>query len=106
MRSFSVLFITTIVLNSAAFGYTYSDYDWVPYNGHEYAITKEISNWTQAEAWAVEVGAHLATINDGDENTWLANFATSNKYHPYGVAWIGLQYKGEGAMTDSSSWQW
>ncbi len=94
-------------MSCVAYGFEYSDYTWHTYNGHQYAITLESSNWVQAEAWAIEVGGHLVTINDNAENEWLADFATANnRWHSYGVAWIGLEYKGEGAMTDSSSWEW
>lgn len=63
----------TMVMSSIVYGgYTYSDYDWHTYNGHQYAITLNYSDWTQAEAWAVEVGGHLVTINDLAENAWLS----------------------------------
>ncbi len=103
--------VCTILLTGSAttLGFVSTDYTWItnPANGHQYAITLDWSNWLQGETWAEEVGGHLVTINDDAENEWLADFATANnRWHSYGVAWIGLEYKGEGAMTDPSSWEW
>jgi len=107
MKTTLIMFVGMLSLCSITYGYVYSDYDWTTYNGHQYAITKDWSNWTQAEIWAQEVGGHLATINDNAENRWLAEFVTAgNKWHSYGVGWIGLEYKGEGAMDYSTSWEW
>jgi hypothetical protein len=109
MKVVLVVFVAMLLTSSTVYGYLVTDYNWItnPANGHQYALTKELSNWTQSEAWAIEVGGHLATINDNAENTWLAEFVTAgNKWYSYGAAWMGLEYKGEGAITDSSSWEW
>jgi hypothetical protein len=57
-------------------------------NGHIYYLLSP-TNWPSAEAEAVSLGGHLATINDEEENTWVFNrFATNG-----GVArnlWLGL----------------
>lgn len=43
-----------------------------PANDHEYYLIDKGFNWTQAEAFAVSnLGGHLATINDSDENEWV-----------------------------------
>src|SRR6185295_14236358 len=45
-----------------------------PANGHVYDLL-EYSSWTAAEARAVELGGHLATVNDQAEHDWItANF--------------------------------
>lgn len=101
---FMVAVVTLVSTHVFVYGYSYEDYTWHTYDGHEYAITLEWSNWADAEAWAVKVGGHLATINDEAENLWLGDFI-KDAYVDYGVAWIGLEYKGE-LITDSSSWEW
>jgi len=102
-----------LMVNSIVYGYTYSDYSWTtnPANGHEYALTLDYSNWTQAEEWAVEVGGHLATINDESENAFVAAFIKDSYITPgtanpaMNIAWIGLEYI-SGDVTSSDSWEW
>ena len=80
------------------------DHDWHTYNGHRYALT-EHGTWAEAEAEAIAVGGHLATINDAAESAWLEDFIAdcySRDY--YGVphhngAWIGYQQ-------DGGTWEW
>jgi hypothetical protein len=57
-----------------------------PANGHTYYLLA-LSNWTAAEAEAVGLGGHLATISDAAENTWV--FDTFNRPGQFGL-WIGL----------------
>ena len=57
-----------------------------PANGHTYHLLSP-SNWTDAEARAVELGGHLVTINDQAEQEWL--FDTFAKGHQFGL-WTGL----------------
>lgn len=55
---------------------TAQSYNWIlnQENGHHYAITAPLS-WQAAEAAAVAVGGHLATIRSSAENSWiLQNF--------------------------------
>jgi len=42
-----------------------------PANGHRYYLLEQGMTWTDAEAFAVTLGGHLATINDSDENEWV-----------------------------------
>ena len=48
-------------------------YNWIlnPETGHHYAITRNYSNWVDAEAEAAALGGHLVTINDANEHAWL-----------------------------------
>lgn len=47
-----------------------------PTNGHDYYLLNG-ARWTVAEAEAVSLGGHLATVNDQDENDWMySTFAT------------------------------
>jgi hypothetical protein len=56
-----------------------------PANGHAYYLLAK-STWSDAEAQAVRLGGHLATIRSAQEDQWI--FST---FEPYGGAlWIGL----------------
>jgi hypothetical protein len=107
MKKLLIITLFLIILSPYVYGYAYSDYDWTPYNGHQCAITLDWSNWLQAETWAQEVGGHLVTINNAEEDSWLAetyrNVYTQDNLHP--VAWIGLEYIG-GDRESPSSWKW
>ena len=47
-----------------------------PANGHTYYLLEK-TTWVAAEAEAVALGGHLATVNDAAEDAWLfATFAT------------------------------
>lgn len=41
-----------------------------PANGHTYHLL-DVSNWTLAEATAISLGGHLATVEDAAENSWI-----------------------------------
>jgi hypothetical protein len=41
-----------------------------PANGHTYHLLSE-SYWTPAEAKAIDLGGHLATVNDQAEHDWI-----------------------------------
>lgn len=63
---------------------------WVqsPLNGHSYALMPA-ATWAQAEAFAVSVGGHLATIRNANEHSWLAQtFGAAAP--PDTRFWIGL----------------
>jgi hypothetical protein len=47
-------------------------YTWIPYNGHEYAVTNTWESWVDAESEAVIAGGHLVTINNAAENAWVS----------------------------------
>lgn len=90
-------------------------YEWYSHNGHQYALTLKHSNWVDAEAEAVAIGAHLVTINDQAEDDWLIDTSSNpfglqygkDRYGNwmYNVVWIGLAYIG-GDKTLTSSWVW
>ena len=71
-------------------------YDWKTYNGHEYAVTNTWESWMAAESEAVIQGGHLVTINDADENSWVAetfkNYYIEDKYGEYGAAAVNIGY--------------
>jgi hypothetical protein len=57
-------------------------------NGHFYYLLKS-DTWSNSEARAVSYGAHLVTINDADENAWVAR--TFSRYGGMDrPLWIGL----------------
>lgn len=96
MRKWIVSLASVILTSQIAHAYSYSDYTWYEYNGHQYAITLDWSNWAQAEEWAQEVGGHLATVNNDEENSWLST--TFQCYYAQGhygdnntsLVWIGF----------------
>jgi hypothetical protein len=68
-------------------------------NGHWYYLL-DATNWPAAEAIAVSLGGHLATINDAAENNWVfANF--SNFGGVERTLWIGLN-----DAAQEGDWQW
>lgn len=70
-----------------------------PANGHTYYLIYP-SNWFDAETQAVELGGHLVTINDADENEWVrANVLTCGGVDRRG--WIGLT---DEALEDTFAW--
>src|SRR5437867_3069965 len=58
-----------------------------PANGHMYYRLTQ-STWTAAESEAVGLGGHLATINDANENEWVAS--TFGSPTEAWRIWIGL----------------
>jgi len=42
-------------------------------NGHEYALIRTITEFSQADAIAVAEGGHLATISSQAENDWIVS---------------------------------
>lgn len=57
-----------------------------PSNGHTYHLLGN-STWTAAEAEAVALGGHLATVRNAQEQIWLLDtFSSSRNRH----LWIGL----------------
>ena len=65
-------------------------------NGHVYHLLAA-SSWTAAEAEAVSLGGHLATINDSDENEWVIDTFGGDDY----ALWIGLN---DAAKEDAFVW--
>jgi len=60
----------------------------ISYNGHDYYLL-DTSNWTDAQAKAVSMGGHLATIGSQAEQNWV--FQTFNAYDSVNrLYWIGL----------------
>jgi len=78
-------------------GLTFEPGGWTrnPANGHFYRLTDSMT-WTDAEAAAVSLGGHLVTINDAQENAWVASV-----FIWYDYCWIGLSDAAE-----EGTWQW
>jgi hypothetical protein len=81
-------------------------YTWMPYNGHEYAITNTWESWVNAEAEAVLAGGHLATINNAAENEWVSE--TFKDYHieGYPITDFGAFAVNIGYYLNSTTTQW
>ena len=60
-------------------------------NNHFYFLTSAASNWTAAEAQAVAMGGHLASINSANEENFLITSYLGDS-SPYATKplWIGL----------------
>lgn len=70
-----------------------------PDNGHSYRFTTSAGTWSSAEQEAINVGGHLASIGDADENMFLLQ----NFIPPAGErseVWIGLV--NDNAWTDGT----
>ena len=67
------------------------------FGGSQYYCSINPATWFQAEAACLANGGHLASINNGGENNFLANVLTNQ------TAWIGLNdYYNEGTFTWSN----
>jgi hypothetical protein len=70
-----------------------------PANGHVYHLL-DYSTWTEAELAAVQLGGHLATVNDQAEHDWI----TAN-FHNFGGVDIDLWTGFNDAQTEGN-WLW
>ena len=70
-----------------------------PANGHVYYLL-DISDWTNAEAAAIGLGGHLATIRSSAENSWIWDRWGTNR-----TLWIGLHdpVTGDGSGTQHAA---
>lgn len=57
-----------------------------PANGHTYHLLAA-TTWTDGEAEAVSLGAHLVTVNDADEDQWIWDTFGADGAR---LLWIGL----------------
>ena len=72
-----------------------------PANGHLYILLDQ-SNWTDAEAEAVLLGGHLATIDNAAENGFV--FDTFSTFGgPSRSLWIGLNDRASEGVFEWSS---
>ena len=104
MRNWLIVSLLVMLMGSVGFGYTTSDYTWLTYGGHSYALTNDYGNWEDAKAEALAIGANLVTINTAGENDWIvANFNDLGPWIPptMQAAWIGY-YEAPGA----AAWAW
>ncbi len=88
--SFIVLFSTSSASAASIIGGP------VSYSGHIY-YKLDTATWSEAEATAVTLGGHLATVNDAAENQFILDtFATGTN-----SVWIGLNDAAE-----EGTWEW
>lgn len=66
-----------------------------PTNGHSYKLT-DLLGWSEAENQAIQLGGHLVTINNREEELWLRGQFGTNAY-----LWIGFNDIGS-----EGNWQW
>jgi hypothetical protein len=81
------------------------------YGGHNYEIVKELKNWTDAAACAVERGGYLVRIDNAAENAQIMTSITaagiSASYHPVtdggGASYI---WTGGSDKNNEGTWLW
>ncbi len=77
-----------------------------PANGHVYYLLGT-NTWIGSEAWAEEMGAHLATINDAAENNWISNtFLVPQFQGSFHDLWVGLYDPVQGNPSTASDYVW
>ncbi|XP_026579243.1 C-type lectin lectoxin-Thr1-like [Pseudonaja textilis] len=76
--------------------------DWFPKNGFCYKVFNDHKNWNDAETFCrkYKPGCHLASIDDSDESTDLAEYV-SDYLRSGGNVWIGLN-----DPRKQRCWQW
>jgi formylglycine-generating enzyme required for sulfatase activity len=89
MKKYFTPFMIFFALVTIGYGYTYSDYTWYSYNGHQYAATFTMGNWEDVQAEAAANSWNLVTINNSDVNGWLAK--KFDGISSFSAVWIGLQ---------------
>jgi hypothetical protein len=109
MKKFIGVTMFMMAMSTIVYGYTYSDYDWHDYGGHEYALTLNVGTWEQAEdeAQALNLNYHLVTINISNENDFLsATFDPVLTEHGY--YWIGFYQDHSDSLYSepSGGWKW
>ncbi len=75
-----------------------------PVNGHKYALTSAALSWTDAQAEAASLGAHLVTVTTREEEIWVENQFSTGELGglTIGNYWIGLTDIGH----DPGDWFW
>ena len=73
--------------------------DAVEYNGHHYLYYNSHKNWKDAEAYCVENGGHLASVNSSGEKDFLVDLTKSKAVD---FVWIG----GYCVKDDMDTWYW
>ncbi len=104
MRNWLIVSLLVMLMGSVGFGYTTSDYTWLTYGGHSYALTNDYGDWEDARAEALAIDGHLLTVNAAEENDWIvANFDNLGPWIPptMQAAWVGY-YEVPGAPV----WAW
>jgi len=90
---------------AAGLGASANAQDWQEYNGHLYALTPTPMSWSSAESYATGLGgmdAHLATINDPDENEWITNEVTTFSAD----FWMGFYQPEPRDEEPAGGWEW
>ncbi|MGB8993519.1 MAG: lectin-like protein, partial [Desulfobaccales bacterium] len=70
------------------------------YDGHFYTLTQTSETWSAAEAEALALSGHLATVNDAAEQQWLMNTVGQ-----LGGLWIGF-YQTDKLAEPGGHWAW
>jgi len=105
MKRLARLLVTAFFLAGISVPFAIADSDWMEYECHEYKLIKDCGNWVACEDLAVSgYDAHLVTIEDADEDDYLAEmFGTTALFPPDHLARdfnIGLYDQGGG------NWVW
>ena len=71
--------------------------DVITYNGHIYQIFDKSTTWTEAKTDCEEMGGHLATITDADEEAIIESLVSNGSRKNY---WLG------GTLNDNNKLSW
>lgn len=67
------------------------------YNGHSYMVCPESMTWQEAKEYCENIGGHLVTISDADEQKFVEDLA--EKYTDKVSYWLGGSYS-------DAEWKW
>jgi hypothetical protein len=107
MKTNLIALVMVVLMSSMVYGYVYSDYKWESYEGHEYAITLEKGTWEDAQDEAADLGYNLVSINNANENGWLASKFNSQLIQD-NYLWIGFyqDHDDPDYSEPAGGWKW
>ncbi|MHC5111359.1 MAG: lectin-like protein [Planctomycetota bacterium] len=90
-----------LLVGVTARSYAGDPYQWMEFEGHEYAIVVGDYTWEEARVMAEAIGGHLAVINSPEEDLFIRETVALG----WDDAWIGA-FQAEGAAEPNGGWQW
>ena len=109
MKTNLIALVMVVLMSSMVYGYVYSDYKWESYEGHEYALTLEKRTWEDSQDEAADLGYNLVSINNANENNWLASQFNQQLPPPQSVyLWTGFyqDHDDPDYSEPTGGWKW